>query len=132
MSSTKQRRWKARVIKYLSTIWQIDICRRQSHPVLNIRININLRQTQHVLFPFVTDSNCHLYDDKIKNYEIETSVQTRNPTSMHITDVTWAPMFTTHAVDNPLPNAAARPSWKINWFKFNIMRKNLSIFGRKI
>lgn len=31
-------------------------------------------------------------------------------TSMQITDVTWAPILTTQAVDNPFPKAAARPS----------------------
>ena len=31
-------------------------------------------------------------------------------TSMQITDVTWAPILMTHAVDNPFPKAAARPS----------------------
>lgn len=30
---------------------------------------------------------------------------------MQITDVTWAPMLTTQAVDNPFPKVAARPSW---------------------
>jgi len=34
-------------------------------------------------------------------------------TSTHMTDVTCAPMFTTHAVDNPFPNTVARASWKI-------------------
>lgn len=32
-------------------------------------------------------------------------------TSTQIIDVTWAPIVTTHAVDNPFPNTAARPSW---------------------
>lgn len=35
-----------------------------------------------------------------------------------MTDVTWAPMFTTHAVDNPFPKTAARPSC-ITQFKIN-------------
>lgn len=30
--------------------------------------------------------------------------------SIHITDVTWEPILTTHAVDNPLPKTAASAS----------------------
>lgn len=28
-------------------------------------------------------------------------------------DVTWAPKFTTHAVANPFPHVAAKPSWSM-------------------
>lgn len=35
---------------------------------------------------------------------------------MQMTDVTWAPIFTTQAVDNPFPKTAARPSCD-NYFR---------------
>lgn len=47
-------------------------------------------------------------------------------TSTQMTDVTWAPIFTTHAVDNPFPKTAARPSW------LNQCRKRTSFKDRYI
>lgn len=50
--------------------------------------------------------SCFLDVKKKRKESIELAV-----TSTQITDVTWAPILTTHAVDNPFPKAAARPSW---------------------
>lgn len=57
-------------------------------------------------------------------------------TSTQITEVTWAPKFTIHAVDRPFPKAAARPSW-FNQFNFSHLMikkdfKNSTWYMRKI
>lgn len=73
------------------------------------------------------------------------AVGSATPSSKQVADVTWASMFTTHAIDNPFPKSAARPSsldpfhlqqmpsWLLIWFHwlFDVISEISSDLGKR-
>lgn len=70
---------------------------------LKVEYSISMISACDPLFPVVANNNCTQKNNRtIFLFESDTSTQ--------MTEVTWAPIFTTHAVDKPFPKTAARPS----------------------